>query len=196
MKRFLDALRRFLLASGRALAAAWEASLKWLSVPVNLCLAVLGLVFVVSFGSWAIGDRFEEAVLFFPDKLDKLRGEIRDIPHTSGPEARAELIASEFLLGPKDASLFSAFPPGVRVESVLYRKGRLFVDISSDAAFADPADPNTLKTRILTGIAAMDRSLKAALPGLKRLSLTIGGKEPYAVGLKAEGGKGIKKTGK
>jgi hypothetical protein len=61
---------------------------------------------------------------------------------------------------------------------------------------ADPTDPISLKTRILTGIAALERSEKAALPGIKRLSLTIGGKEPYAIGLAAEGGKGIKKTGK
>ena len=47
---------------------AWKASFEWLSVPVNLCLAVLGLVFVVSFASWAFGEPFEEAVLWFPDR--------------------------------------------------------------------------------------------------------------------------------
>jgi hypothetical protein len=189
MNRFLDALRRFLAAAGRALAAAWKASLLWLAVPVNLCLAVLGLVFVVSFGSWAIGDRFEEAVLFFPDARGRLRGELRDLPRSWGSEARAELVASELLLGPASAELSPAFMPGTRVESTLYRRGRLFLDLSPDTALEPPTD-------LKNGISAMERSLRAALPGLKRLSLTIGGKEPYAVGLKAEGGKGIKKTGK
>jgi len=189
MNPLLDALRRFLLAASRALAAAWAASLKWLAVPVNLCLAVLGLVFVLSFLSWAFGDSFEQAVLFFPDARGNLRGEPRDVPHSRGSESRAELIASELLLGPARASLLPAFAPGTRVESALYRRGRLFIDISPAAALEPPG-------ALKSGIAAMERSLHAALPGLKRLSLTIGGKEPYAVGLKAEGGRGIKKTGK
>jgi hypothetical protein len=189
MKRFLDASRRISLATGRALALAWAATLKWLAVPVNLCLALIGLAFVVSFGAWAIGDPFEAAVLFFPDARGRLHGELREIPHSRGAEARAELIAAELLLGPKASLLSSAFEPGVKVEAAIYRKGRLFLDISPEAALANPAS-------LKNGITAMDRSLKAALPGLKRLSLTIGGKEPYAVGLKAEGGKGIKKTGK
>jgi hypothetical protein len=189
MKRFLDVLGRFLLAAGRALAAAWYASLKWLSLPFNLCLAVLGAVFVVSLASWAIGDRFEESVLFFPDQKGVLRGELRDVPHSRGAEARAELIFSELLLGPKDGRLKYAFAPGSRVETAIYRKGRLYIDISPDAALAPP---DSLKR----GLAAADRSLRTALPGIKRLSLTIGGKEPYIVGLKAEGSTSIKKTGK
>jgi hypothetical protein len=186
MNRILDALRRFFLAVGRALALAWEASLRWLAVPVNLCLAVLGLVFVLSFLSWAIGAAFEEAVLFFPDARGGLRGELRDVPHSWGSEARAELIASELLLGPANAALSPAFLPGTKVESALYRRGRLFIDLSPEAALDAPS-------ALKNGISAMERSIRAALPGVKRLSLTIGGKEPYAVGLKAEGGKGIKK---
>jgi hypothetical protein len=189
MKRFLEAMRRFSLAAWRVLAAAWAVSRKWLSVPVNACLALLGLVFLLSFSIWAIGDGFEQAVLFFPDARGALYGEPRDVPHSRGPEALAELIASELLLGPKDASLSPAFAAGVRVETAIYRKGRLFIDISPEAALDAPKS-------LRSGIAAMERSLRTALPGIKRLSLTIGGKEPYAVGLVAEGGKDIKKTGK
>jgi len=189
MKPILDVLRRFSLAARRALASAWGSSRKWLSVPVNLCLALLGLVFLISFASWAIGDRFEDAVLWFPNQKGVLQGEIRQVPHSWGVEARADLIASELLLGPKSTFLSPAFAPGIRVESVLFRKGRLFVDISSNAALDEP---KALKN----GLAAMERSLRAALPGLRRLVVTIGGTEPYVVGLKAEGGTDIKKTGK
>ena len=189
MNSFLDAMRRSLLTAGRLVSAAWESSLKWLSVPVNLCLAVLGLIFVVSFASWAFGSSFEEAVLFYPDAKGVLHGELREIPHSRGAEARAELIASELLLGPKDANLSPAFSTGVRVETAMYRKGKLFIDMSPEAALDAPIS-------LRRGIAAMERSLRAALPGMKRLSLTIGGKEPYVDGLKVEGGKDIKKTGK
>ncbi len=189
MKQFLESLRRFALAAGRALAVACKVTLKWLSVPVNSCLAVLGLVFVVSFVSWAFGAAFEEAVLFFPDQKGHLRGELREVPHGRGSESRAELIASELLLGPKNAVLVPAFASGVRVESAIYRKGHLFIDVSPDAALAP-------KTSLKNGLEAMEHSLRAALPGLQRLSLTIGGKEPYSVGIGAEGGKEIKKIGK
>jgi len=185
MISFIDALRRFLLASGRTLAAAWEFMLRFLSVPVNLCLTVLCLCFASSLSAWAFGEPFERAVLFFPvpGARAELRGELHNVPHSRSAEARAELIASELLLGPQSTTLAPAFAPGSRVESAILRKGRLFVDISADAALAP--DPSTLKK----GIAAMDRSLRFALPGIKRISLTIGGLEPYAAGLSAEGGK-------
>lgn len=190
MNRFLDALRGFLSIARRALAQAWDVALRWLSVPINLCLALIGLVFVISFSTWAIADRFENALLYFPDARGSLHGEVREVPHTWGREARAGLIASEVLLGPKSADLVSSFPSGVRVESILYRKGRLFLDISASAALATPAS-------LKTGIEAIDRSIHAALPGILRITLTIGGKEPYSVGLKTvEGGLKIKKAGK
>jgi hypothetical protein len=189
MKSFLETLRRLSLVVGRALVVAYKRSMVWLSVPVNFCLAVLGLVFLVSFASWAIGHEFAQVVLWFPDSKGSLRGEIRQVPVSWGAENRAELVASELLLGPKSMSLHPAFEPGVRVESVIYRKGRLFVDISHEAALEDA---DSLKK----GLAAMERSLRAALPGLRRLTMTIGGTEPYTVGLKVEGARGAKKAGK
>jgi hypothetical protein len=186
MNRILDASRRFYLAAQRLVSLGWDRARVWLSVPINLCIALLGFVFVVSFASWAIGDPFEEALLYFPDANGHLQGEVREVPHCWGTEARAELIASEVLLGPKTASLVPDFEPGLLVRSVLYRKGGLIVDISPEAAL----EPDSLRR----GMVAMERSLKAALPGLRHFTLTIGGYEPYAVGLKAEGS--TKKTGK
>jgi hypothetical protein len=189
MKPFLEALRRLSLTTASSFVVAYKRSKVWLSVPVNLCLAVLGLVFLVSFASWAIGRDFEPVVLWFPDSKGSLRGEIRQMPVCWGTEARAEHVVSELLLGPKSMALHPAFEPGIRVESVLYRKGRLFVDISHEAALEDS---KSLKN----GLAAMGRSLRAALPGLRRLTVTIGGTEPYSVGLKVEGARGAKKAGK
>jgi hypothetical protein len=188
MKALFEALRRFFLAAGRVLGLAWARSREWLSIPLNLCLTVLGLVFLVSFISWAVVDRFEEALLYFPDSKGVLHGEIRQISHSRGSEALAELIASEVLLGPQTANLLPAFASGVRVESILLRKNRLYLDISPGAALADP-NSSTIKQ----GLEAMERSLRSSLPGLKRLTITIGGKEPYAVGLKTEGGQSQKK---
>jgi hypothetical protein len=189
MKPFLEKLRGLSIVVGRALAEAYRRSVVWLSVPVNFCLAALGLVFLVSFASWAIGDRFENIVLWFPDTRGSLQGELRQVPVKWGTEARAELVASELLLGPKSLSLLPDFGSSIRVESVLYRRGRLYLDISREAALEET---KSLKN----GLAAMERSLRASIPGLRRLTVTIGGTEPYSIGLKAEEGRRAKKTGK
>jgi hypothetical protein len=189
MNRFLESLRLLLAKTGKAIIVAYRATALWLSVPFNFVLALIGLCFLISFGSLALGERFESVVLFFPDAKGALRGETRAVPRGPGGEARADRIASELLLGPKSADLQAAFESGTRVQSVIYRKGRLFLDISPEAALSGSAS-------LQRGIAAAERSLRAALPGMKRLSLTIGGKEPYAVGIGAEGGvSAVKKTG-
>lgn len=149
----------------------------WLSPPPRFCAALLSLVFVISLLSWAIGDRIYQSVLFFPQSRGmELRGELRNLPRTSGREQTAELLASELLLGPASPDLVSAFPVGVRVESTMLRHGVLYLDLSQDAALADPA-------RLRIGLASMQKSLRAGLPGIGRIVITIGGIEPYTDGL-------------
>jgi len=178
MKQFFGACAR---ACARACVIAYRASraalrvaAAWLSVPVNACVAALGAAFLVSFLAWAIGDRYAEVALFFPSgRNSALRSELRDLPRPRGAEARAELVASELLLGPRSPALRPAFPRGTRLESAIYRKGRLYVDLSEDAALAEPAN-------LRRGLSALDRSLRLAFPWLKRLTVTIGGREPFA----------------
>jgi hypothetical protein len=149
----------------------------WLSPPPRFCAALLSLAFVISLLSWAIGDRVYQSVLFFPQaRGTALRGELRNLPRTSGREKTAELLASELLLGPASPDLASAFPVGVRVESTMLRRGVLYLDLSQDAALADPA-------RLRIGLASMEKSLRAGLPGIGRIVITIGGIEPYKDGL-------------
>jgi hypothetical protein len=192
MKSFLEAVRRLAAAAGRGAAAAWSRTKSWLAVPINLCLAVIGLCLAVSVASWAIADRFAEAVVFFPDGRGVLHGEKRMMPRSFNAEQKAELFASELLLGPADLGLSPAFLPGTRVESVVLRKGRLFVDLSPEAALTGSggSDPTSVRTAIERGKAALERTLRVALPGIKRITLAIGGREPFAEGLPAEEGRG------
>jgi hypothetical protein len=172
-ERSIAASGRFLASASRLLRGGAKAAIAWLSVSVNLCFALLCLIFLVSLLSWAISDRFSRAVLFFPVGRDgRLEAELRQLPRTYKAESRAELIASEILLGPEDPALEPDFPAGLGLRSVLYRKGRLFVDIAEGAALAEP---ESLKR----GLEALSLSLRAALPGIKTLTITIGGEEPY-----------------
>jgi hypothetical protein len=192
MKPFLETVRRIAATMGRAAAAAWRGAVAWLSIPVNLCLAVIGLCLAVSVASWAVADGFGEAVIFFPDGKGALRGEKRMVPRSFNAERKAELFASELLLGPASLSLSPAFAPGTRVESVVLRKGRLYVGLSADAALtgSEGSDPTAVRKAVERGRAALERTLKVALPGIKRITLAIGGREPFAEGLPAEEGRG------
>ena len=189
MKSFLDTLRRFSAACWDRLVDVYGRLSIWLAVPVNLCLAILGLVLLISFSTWAIADRSSDIVLWFPDSKGSLHGELRRVPVKWRVENRAELVASELLLGPKTLSLKPDFQPGVRVETVMYREGRLYLDISKEAALQDAKN-------LKTGLAAMERSLRAAIPIVRRFTVTIGGIEPYVAGLKTDVGGGAKKAGK
>lgn len=146
----------------------------WFSPPLRLSVSAIALAFLISFLGWAFGDPFFDAVLFFPKgQGTSLRGEIRSLPKAWRSETRAELIASEVLLGPITPGLRAPFPTGVRVESALCRKGVAYVDLSEDAALT-PTD--SLKI----GLKAMERSLRAGLPLVHRVRITIGGVEPYS----------------
>jgi hypothetical protein len=178
MNRILEACKDFALRAYEAGRSGLRIALHWLSFPINACFAALATAFLVSFLSWAIADRRAEIALFFPAgsdpaKSSALRGELRDLPRPRGAEARAELVASELLLGPRDPKLHPAFPQDSRLESAIYRKGRLYIDISEDAALEDPA-------ALKLGLKALRRSIRAAFPGLRSLTVTIGGREPYA----------------
>ncbi|MGO8695951.1 MAG: GerMN domain-containing protein [Rectinemataceae bacterium] len=174
MKDFLTAsagpTRRFL----RAAHSAAKLGRDWLSVPVNLCLALLGAAFMISLLSWAIADHNSGYVLFFPDAhTGRMRGELRDLPRVFGSEARAGLVASEVLLGPADPNLLPDFALGSKIETTIYRGRKLYVDISDDAAVAG-------RSSIELGLACLRRSLATALPFAQHIIITIGGQEPYA----------------
>ncbi|HUW39463.1 MAG TPA: hypothetical protein VMV90_00525 [Rectinemataceae bacterium] len=174
MKDFLAAIVDFSKRAARASASAAKITLAWLSVPVNLCLALLGATFLISLLSWAVLDRNSGYVLFFPDaRTGAIRGETRDLPRVFGSEARASLVASEELLGPADPNLIPAFALGSRIDTVMYRGRRLYVDISDVAALAG-------HRTIEQGLYCLKRTLRTALPFARSIVITIGGYEPYA----------------
>jgi hypothetical protein len=192
MKSIIEAVRRAASAAFRGVAIAWKSAAAWLSVPVNLCLSAIGLCLAVSVLSWGLSDRFADGVVFFPDGRGAIRGEKRELPRRFNAEDKAELFASELLLGPESLNLSPAFAPGTRLESIVLRKGRLYVDLSPEAALtgASGADATAVRKAIRRGLDALDRTLRAALPGIKSITIAIGGHEPYVDGLPVEEGRG------
>jgi|GEM_PF-3137063 len=140
----------------------------WFAPPVRLCTTAIALAFIFSFIGWLCSPFFN-AVLFFP-KGNGIVGEIRALPKTGGTEARAELIASEVLLGPISPNLRMAFPTGVKLRSALCRGGTAYIDLSENAALAG-------SEQLKPGLEALRRSLRAGLPFIFNVRITIGGHE-------------------
>lgn len=147
--------------------------------PRVLWPVLLALFLLVSVALWAFRPMpTRSAVLFFPRSEGlSLTGEIRPVlPGGQGLEDNAAVIVEELLLGPADVRLLPALPRGTRLSEILYRRGRLYVDLSLDAIFAE-SPPLGL------GLEAVQKTLKYNFPALGDVILTVGGMEPYAVGL-------------
>lgn len=183
-RSIVRAVRDRIAAAARKSAELARRFAVWISPPPRLCAAGILVVFLASFLSWAVGVRTWHTVFYFPTRNSTaLRGEVHALPRAWKLESRAELIASEYVLGPIDgARERSAFALGTRVESVLYRAGTLYVDLSPETALLPAAD-------LALGLKGLGKTLDAGLPRVRRLVLTIGGTEPWKEGLDTASGK-------
>jgi hypothetical protein len=182
--------RRIFASLARALGSAVRGLAVWLSKPANACASLIAALLCISALTWALDYDSSDVVLYFPDgDSEKLSGEYRSVPRRWDREGRAEVIVEEFLLGPRSPTLSAAFRSGVRLETVLYRDGDLYVDISEEAALAETAE-------LKLGLEALRRSLVGEFPRLRRLALTVGGFEPWAERMKEPSGNEAKKQKK
>lgn len=150
-----------------------------LLAPRALWPGLLCLFFVVTVSCWLFRPMpARNAVLFFPrDGGSKLCGESRPVlPGRGGMEDGARNVVEELLLGPGNTSLSPVLPRGTRVKETLYRKGRLYVDLSEDAVFAQTPS-------LAEGISAVRKTVRYNFPTLGSVVVTIEGREPFAVEL-------------
>ncbi len=157
------------------------AILERLFAPRTLWPGLFLLFLLLSSAAWFLRPMpTRSAVLFFPRAEDlRLEGESRQVlPGGMGLEEGARMVVEEFLLGPGDSRLIGALPRGTRLREILYRRGRLYVDLSEDAAFA-------LTPPLDLGLRAIRRTLKYNYPTLGSVIVTIGGLEPGVRGFGA-----------
>ncbi len=115
----------------------------------------------------------------FPDNNGKGSSvEYRFLPRSRGLENRIEQYVAETLLGPVSVDSSSLFIKGTRVLSVLAREGMAYIDLSEDAALS--AQSGSSATFLRDSLAELDAGIGRNFPSLKRVSVFIGGHEPYA----------------
>jgi hypothetical protein len=139
---------------------------------------LLGGLFLFAFTDYIFTARVSRSFVF-PDMDGKGSSvEYRFLPRTRGLENQIEQYVAEALLGPVSVDSSSLFIKGTRVLSVLARDGVAYIDLSEDAALS--AQTGTSATFLRDSIAELVAGIGRNFPSLKRVSVFIGGYEPYA----------------
>jgi spore germination protein GerM len=111
-------------------------------------------------------------ILYFPTDGGRLAGERRELQVTESPRDRTRKIVQGLLAGPKAQTLYSPFPKGVRLGSVL---------ISGDVAYLDlvwdghPEPPSSGATEEIQRIYSVVDSICLNVPQVQRVVLLWNG---------------------
>ncbi len=142
---------------------------EWISQPLNKALAALGSCFLLSATLWATSPPRYETLLHFASRSGReLQGETRMLPLGAGIEKNASLLSSELILGPRSRQAHPLFAKGTRIETLMFRAGTIYIDLSPEAALS-------LDPPLSLGVKALKKTLASGLPGRHRVIVTVGG---------------------
>jgi len=151
------------------------------SASSNACViyaVLLGGLCIFALADYIILARVARSFVF-PDMNGKASSvEYRFLPRMRGLENQIEQYVAEALLGPVSVDSSSLFLKGTRVLSVLARDGVAYIDLSEDAALS--AQSGASATFLRDSLAGLIAGIGRNFPSLKRVSVFIGGHEPYA----------------
>jgi len=102
-------------------------------------LSALVILFLLSLGLYLLlPGKLVRTVLKFPDEISHaLTAEVRSLPFTWDQEHNIELTVREILLGPARHSHLRLISREAALNSVLYRDGKVFIDLSEEAFLPD-----------------------------------------------------------
>ncbi len=144
-----------------------------------LFLTILGVwtlsLLLALFLFFFIHDKQVERVLYFPLYNEaELEGELRRLPKKANREDDIELLVRELILGPFDIHHSRVLPKDTDVESLLLRKGRVYVDFSLDPVLKKEGSILSLAEQI----AALERTIRFNFPSVEDIMVTFSGQSP------------------
>jgi hypothetical protein len=146
------------------------------SAGVFVVLLGFSLVLLLAGGHWA------RRILFFPETTSrKLAGETRFLPRRGGLAGNVRLLVEEALLGPTLPLHGRILPRSTRLQTVLVRKGNVYISLSQGLLRQDrecPYDPQE-------ALEALGTAIRFNFPWIRSLNLLIEGQVPFGWG--AEG---------
>lgn len=134
------------------------------------------LSFLFAFGSFAISyfSKEKHLVFFLEYQKGAVVGEVRSIPWKSTLEDRVQGLVEELLWGPMDPRFQRVFPSGSKVQSLLIRRGILYLDLSPDVLFAS----EDIRVGWDERFSILRKTLSFNYPRFTNIFLTVNGQLP------------------
>jgi hypothetical protein len=139
-------------------------------------IVMLIVVFLFSFTHYAAGAYYKrKLVLFFPVRGERVfTGEIRTLKRKLSEEENIRLLISELLLGPADILHDRLVSREARLKSVLFRDGKLYIDLSFNTLFSE-SENRLVFEEIIRGI---KKSVYFNFRNVKKIFISIEGSQP------------------
>ncbi len=140
-------------------------------LPVFLLVVSLALFFLFN------NNRQERTFYFHEQGTGKEIGELRTIPRYHDPERNVKVYVEELLLGPQRMNMVSVFPEGTKLNQLMLREKKLYIDINN----------MVLKTDIIKSynigknIKLLRKNIIFNFPEISDIIFTITGEEPEIV---------------
>jgi len=146
----------------------------FLVVTKNRRLLYLIVISLLAFGDFFSNELARRTFLFYVYRGEDLVAENRMIYRSGVRETDIRRYVEEVLLGPKTPDLLPLFPRETRLNSLMYREGIVYADLSKSAALPLPEGSNVFRS-LLT----LREGVKRNFPFVKDVRLFIGGNEAF-----------------
>ncbi len=141
----------------------------WSGLSLLILLAVSLLIFFVF-----SNDRHEKAFFFYETGTYNEEGESRVIPGYHEKEKNIRIYVEELLLGPSNVNFEAIFPEGTRLNQIMLREKKLFLDINNMVLKTDISK----SYNIGKSIKLLKKNIYFNFPGIDTVIFTISGEEP------------------
>lgn len=137
-------------------------------------LFLFSFLFTVASFTISHFSREKRMVFFLEYQKGTIAGEVRSIPWKSSFEERLLGLVEELLWGPMNPRFQRVFPLGSKVQSILFRNGNLYVDLSPDVLFAS----EDIRVGWDERFRILRKTLNYNYPRFKQIFLTVNGQLP------------------
>lgn len=138
--------------------------------------ALLAAVFTISLVAFLFaGNQEAKRVLFFPDDMTrKVRGESRYLPVYGTDVENIELLVRELLLGPEYLLYDRAVPRDTKLNTLIFDKGKLYLDFSIDIAVSDDSG----SVHFEDAINLIKKTVTFNFKNVRTVNITVDGQNP------------------
>lgn len=140
---------------------------------VPLILLFLSLLFFFTI----YNKNHEKMFYYYEQGSENIIGELRKIPKYFEKEKNIQVYAEELLLGPREMNLEMVFPEGTKINQILFRGKKLYLDVNNMALQSDISK----SYNIGKSIKLLRKNILFNFPDINEITVTITGEEPDVV---------------